>query len=152
MGKMDIDYQVLHDAFFKYQTKHKLTFLGELYFEGKEFEVKLREMKPGTLSHDLKEALGMPEVDEYGRPLYGDVLSVQQQDQPTYECLKRKVKTLLQEHYKEPVTLKTRLEPKGDGLWCGAQVDLLRGQKTNRVDVSLQPEELEAMVNVSPTK
>lgn len=24
-------------------------------------QVKLREMKPGTLSHELKEALGMPE-------------------------------------------------------------------------------------------
>ncbi|RZC65420.1 hypothetical protein C5167_009111 [Papaver somniferum] len=61
MGKMDIDYQVLHDAFFKYQTKPKLTSHGELYHEGKEFEVKLREMKPGMLSQDLKEALGMPE-------------------------------------------------------------------------------------------
>ncbi|GLT63761.1 hypothetical protein SLA2020_363000 [Shorea laevis] len=52
---------VLHDAFFKYQTKPKLTHHGDLYHEGKEFEVKLREMKPGTLSHELKEALGMPE-------------------------------------------------------------------------------------------
>ncbi|MFS8026408.1 hypothetical protein Hanom_Chr16g01486391 [Helianthus anomalus] len=39
MGKMDIDYQVLHDAFFKYQTKPKLTSHGDLYHEGKEFEV-----------------------------------------------------------------------------------------------------------------
>ncbi|XP_057436058.1 uncharacterized protein LOC130728568 isoform X2 [Lotus japonicus] len=61
MGKMDIDYQILHDAFFKYQTKPKLTSLGELYHEGKEFEVKLREMKPDMLSHELKEAPGMPE-------------------------------------------------------------------------------------------
>ncbi|XP_048539779.1 splicing factor 3B subunit 2-like [Triticum urartu] len=61
MGKMDIDYQVLHDAFFKYQTKPKLTSHGDLYYEGKEFEVKLREMKPGMLSRELKEALGMPE-------------------------------------------------------------------------------------------
>lgn len=41
MGKIDIDYQVLHDAFFKYQTKPKLTDHGDLYFEGKEFEVYL---------------------------------------------------------------------------------------------------------------
>ncbi|CAK9164586.1 unnamed protein product [Ilex paraguariensis] len=61
MGKMDIDYQVLHDAFFKYQTKPKLTTHGDMYHEGKEFEVKLREMKPGMLSQELKEALGMPE-------------------------------------------------------------------------------------------
>ncbi|KAK2653705.1 hypothetical protein Ddye_013561 [Dipteronia dyeriana] len=53
MGKMDIDYQILHDAFFKYQTKPKLTNRGGLYHEGKEFEVKLTEMKKpaGTLSH-----------------------------------------------------------------------------------------------------
>lgn len=39
MGKIDIDYQVLHDAFFKYQTKPKLTGHGDLYYEGKEYEV-----------------------------------------------------------------------------------------------------------------
>jgi hypothetical protein len=32
-------FQVLHDAFFKYQTKPKLTHHGDLYHEGKEFEV-----------------------------------------------------------------------------------------------------------------
>jgi hypothetical protein len=52
---------VLHDAFFKYQTKPKLTHHGDLYHEGKEFKVKLREMKPGVLSQELKDALGMPE-------------------------------------------------------------------------------------------
>eukprot|EP01099_Mayorella_cantabrigiensis_P003343 TRINITY_DN2580_c0_g1_i1.p1 TRINITY_DN2580_c0_g1~~TRINITY_DN2580_c0_g1_i1.p1 ORF type:complete len:241 (-),score=74.84 TRINITY_DN2580_c0_g1_i1:1-723(-) len=40
MGKLDIDYQVLHDAFFRHQTKPKLTIHGDLYYEGKEFEVK----------------------------------------------------------------------------------------------------------------
>jgi len=45
MGKIDIDYQVLHDAFFKYQTKPKLTKHGDLYYEGKEYEVKLKEKK-----------------------------------------------------------------------------------------------------------
>lgn len=30
MGKIDIDYQKLHDAFFKYQTKPKLSEFGEL--------------------------------------------------------------------------------------------------------------------------
>uniref|UniRef100_I1KLH4 PSP proline-rich domain-containing protein n=1 Tax=Glycine max TaxID=3847 RepID=I1KLH4_SOYBN len=53
--------QVFHDVFFNYQTKPKRTSLGDLYHEGKEFEVKLREMKPGMLSHELKEALGIPE-------------------------------------------------------------------------------------------
>jgi len=123
MGKIDIDYQVLHDAFFKYQTKCKVTNHGELYYEGKEFEVGLlQDKKPGTLSIELRNSLGMtselspppwlinmqrygpppsypsmripglnapipkradfgyhtggwgkPPVDEYGRPLYGDV-------------------------------------------------------------------------------
>lgn len=121
MGKMDIDYRVLHDAFFRYQTKPKLTIHGDLYYEGKEFEITLKEKKPGMFSEDLKKALGMPEgapppwlinmqrhgpppsypglkipglnapipegarygyhaggwgkppVDEFGRPLYGDV-------------------------------------------------------------------------------
>jgi splicing factor 3B subunit 2 len=41
MGKLDIDYQVLHDAFFKYQTKPKFTPMGELYYEGKEFEARV---------------------------------------------------------------------------------------------------------------
>lgn len=40
MGKIDIDYQVLHDAFFKYQTKPKMSSHGDLYYEGKEFEVQ----------------------------------------------------------------------------------------------------------------
>jgi len=84
MGKIDIDYQKLHDAFFKYQTKPKMTEFGELYahhpsepsplvvfvlmieevayryYEGKEFETKLKEKKPGDLSPELKEALSIP--------------------------------------------------------------------------------------------
>mmetsp|Transcript_12843 Transcript_12843/g.38240 ORF Transcript_12843/g.38240 Transcript_12843/m.38240 type:complete len:557 (-) Transcript_12843:44-1714(-) len=121
MGRMDVDYQVLHDAFFKWQTKPAMSGHGELYYEGKEFEVHLKQKRPGTLSASLKAALGMPDgapppwlinmqrygpppsyphlripglnapipdgasfgyhpggwgkppVDEYGRPLYGDV-------------------------------------------------------------------------------
>jgi splicing factor 3B subunit 2 len=36
LGKIDIDYGVLHDAFFKYQTKSKMTTFGDTYYEGKE--------------------------------------------------------------------------------------------------------------------
>lgn len=36
MGKIDIDYQKLHDAFFKWQTKPKLTIHGDLYYEVRE--------------------------------------------------------------------------------------------------------------------
>ncbi|KAL4237418.1 Splicing factor 3B subunit 2 [Mactra antiquata] len=60
MGKIDIDYQKLHDAFFRWQTKPKMTIHGDLYYEGKEFETRLKEKKPGNLSDDLKTALGMP--------------------------------------------------------------------------------------------
>ncbi|KAL3741859.1 hypothetical protein ACJRO7_017347 [Eucalyptus globulus] len=273
MGKMDIDYQVLHDAFFKYQTKPKLTTLGDLYFEGKEFEVKLREMKPGMLSHELKEALGMPEgapppwlinmqrygpppsypqlkipglnapippgasfgyhpggwgkppVDEFGRPLYGDVFGVQQQEQPNYEeepldktkhwgDLEEEEEEEEEEEVEEEIEeeeleagiesvdslsstptgvetpdvidlrkqqrkeadrpLYTVLEQKEEKIAPGTllgtahtyvvntggtqdkagakRVDLLRGQKTDKVDVTLQPEELEVMDNVLAAK
>ena len=125
MGKMDIDYQVLHDAFFRFQTKPILSAAGDLYYEGKEYEIKMKEKKPGQISEELREALGMPKdapppwlinmqrygpppsypnlkipglnapipagasfgyhpggwgkppVDEYGKPLYGDVFGLQ---------------------------------------------------------------------------
>ncbi|CAG0888147.1 unnamed protein product [Darwinula stevensoni] len=60
LGKIDIDYQKLHDAFFKWQTKPKMTIHGDLYYEGKEFETRLKEKKPGELSDELRIALGMP--------------------------------------------------------------------------------------------
>ncbi|KAH0687910.1 hypothetical protein KY284_018463 [Solanum tuberosum] len=271
MGKMDIDYQVLHDAFFKYQTKPKLSSHGDLYYEGKEFEVKLREMKPGTFSQELKEALGMPEgapppwlinmqrygpppsypqlkipglnapippgakfgyqpggwgkppVDEFGRPLYGDVFGVVQQDHPNYEdepvdktkhwgdleeeeeeeeeeveeemeedeledgiqsvdslsSTPTGVETpdvidLRKQQRKEPEkplyqVLEEKEEKIAPGTLLGTthtyvintgtqdktaakRVDLLKGQKSDRVDVTLAPEELELMDNVLPAK
>ena len=61
MGKVDIDYQKLHDAFFRFQSKpDSLTGYGELYYEGKEFETKFKERRPGELSDELKEALSIP--------------------------------------------------------------------------------------------
>ncbi|KZV92887.1 DUF382-domain-containing protein [Exidia glandulosa HHB12029] len=124
MGKIDIDYQKLHDAFFKFATKPVVTGYGEMYYEGKEFETSLKEKRPGELSPELVEALsipplapppwlismqrfgpppsyptlripglnapipegaqwgfhpggwGKPPLDEYNRPLYGDVFGV----------------------------------------------------------------------------
>lgn len=124
MGKVDIDYQKLHDAFFKFATKPVVTGFGEMYYEGKEFETSLKEKRPGDLSPELVEALsipplapppwlismqrfgpppsyptlripglnapipegaqwgfhpggwGKPPLDEYNRPLYGDVFGV----------------------------------------------------------------------------
>ncbi|KAK3719645.1 hypothetical protein LTR37_004182 [Vermiconidia calcicola] len=60
MGKLDIDYQKLYEAFFRRQTKPSLTGYGEVYYEGKEYETNLRHLKPGELSEELKEALNMP--------------------------------------------------------------------------------------------
>ncbi|KAF9532757.1 hypothetical protein CPB83DRAFT_846300 [Crepidotus variabilis] len=124
MGKVDVDYQKLHDAFFKFATKPPVTVFGEMYYEGKEFETSLKEKRPGDLSPELVEALsipplapppwlismqrfgpppsyptlripglnapipegaqwgfhpggwGKPPLDEYNRPLYGDVFGV----------------------------------------------------------------------------
>ena len=39
LGRMDIDCQKLHDAFFKFQTKPPLSGYGETYFEGKELSL-----------------------------------------------------------------------------------------------------------------
>ncbi|KAJ3210652.1 Splicing factor 3B subunit 2 [Dinochytrium kinnereticum] len=131
MGKLDIDYQKLHDAFFRWQTKPPLSIHGDLYYEGKEYETKLKLKKPGQLSDELRLALnippnapppwlvnmqrygpppsypslkiaglnapipeggqwgyhpggwGKPPVDEYGRPLYGDVFGVAGQEAPS---------------------------------------------------------------------
>lgn len=60
MGRLDIDYQKLYEAFFRHQTKPELTRYGEVYYEGKEYETNLRHLRPGELSDELKEALNMP--------------------------------------------------------------------------------------------
>ncbi|PKY03989.1 splicing factor 3b, subunit 2, 145kD [Aspergillus campestris IBT 28561] len=60
MGKLDIDYQKLYEAFFRFQTKPELTRYGEVYYEGKEYETNLRHLRPGELSSELKDALNMP--------------------------------------------------------------------------------------------
>ncbi|KAL3478027.1 hypothetical protein BJX99DRAFT_256993 [Aspergillus californicus] len=60
MGRLDIDYQKLYEAFFRFQTKPELTRYGEVYYEGKEFETNQRHLRPGEPSSELKEALNMP--------------------------------------------------------------------------------------------
>ncbi|XP_040369543.1 splicing factor 3B subunit 2-like [Rosa chinensis] len=270
MGKMDIDYQVLHDAFFKHQVKPKLTTVGDLYYEGKEFDqvTLMDQMKPGAmLSHELQEALGMsegapppwlismqrygpppsyphlkipglnapipggasfgyhpggwgkPPVNEYGRPLYGNVFGVEQTNHEEEPVEKMKHWGELEEEEEEkeeiekekdleddmesvdsfssggadqtvPDVIELRkqqrketaerplyqvLEEKEERVAAGAllgtthtyvvgsnssrddkagakRVDLLRCHKADKVDVTLQPEELEAMENVLPEK
>ncbi|KZF20666.1 splicing factor 3B subunit 2 [Xylona heveae TC161] len=60
MGRLDVDYQKLYEAFFRFQTKPELTRYGEVYYEGKEYETNLRHLRPGELSDELKEALNIP--------------------------------------------------------------------------------------------
>ncbi|UKJ88872.2 spliceosome-associated protein [Theileria orientalis] len=59
--RMDIDYQTLHDAFFKYAVKPPMTKYGDVYYEGKEMVLRMRNCKPGQLSERLKHALGIGE-------------------------------------------------------------------------------------------
>ncbi|EDO05811.1 splicing factor 3B subunit 2 family protein [Babesia bovis T2Bo] len=59
--RMDINYQILHDAFFKYATKPPMTRYGDVYYEGKEMELRMRHYKPGKMSDRLKKALGVGE-------------------------------------------------------------------------------------------
>ena len=65
LGKIDIEYSVLHDAFFKYQTKSELTIFGDVYYEGKEDESKAKQFKPGLVSEALRVALG---ISDYQAP------------------------------------------------------------------------------------
>ena len=60
VGKLDIDYQKLYEAFFRFQTKPELTRYGEVYYEGKEYETNLKHLRPGELSDELKDALSIP--------------------------------------------------------------------------------------------
>lgn len=81
MGKLDIDYQRLHDAFFKHQTKPRLFGFGDMYFEGREstdeFSKQIVDMAPGKILRELRNALGMSDsgpppwigiMKEIGRP------------------------------------------------------------------------------------
>lgn len=68
MGKININYQALYDAFFSGEMeKPHLTEHGDVYFEGKEDASSLgaalefgRRFRPGHLSDELRAALGMP--------------------------------------------------------------------------------------------
>lgn len=72
MGKLDIDYQKLHDAFFKHQTKPKMLAFGEVYYEGREKidanRHQIEHMRPGKISRALRAAVGLPENDKSPPP------------------------------------------------------------------------------------
>ncbi|KAG4401045.1 hypothetical protein GLYMA_07G193967v4 [Glycine max] len=180
MGKMDIDYQVFHDVFFNYQTKPKRTSLGDLYHEGKEFEVKLREMKPGMLSHELKEALGIPEgapppwlINMQEEPVdktkhWGDLEEEEEVEDESEEMEEEELEAGIQSVdslSSTPTGVEThdvidlrklqRKEPEKplyQDKSGSKRVDLLRGQKSDKVDVTLLPEELDAKENVLSAK
>ncbi|KAJ2007276.1 hypothetical protein H4R26_000869 [Coemansia thaxteri] len=60
MNKLTLDYQRLHDAFFRFQTLPKnLTGHGDLFYEGKESDM-VYSFTPGILSDALKTALSIP--------------------------------------------------------------------------------------------
>ncbi|ODQ78223.1 hypothetical protein BABINDRAFT_162887 [Babjeviella inositovora NRRL Y-12698] len=60
MGKLDIDYNKLYNAFFKFQQKPPLSLFGEVFFEGKNHETSdLAQYRPGHYSSELRAALGM---------------------------------------------------------------------------------------------
>ena len=61
MGKIEIDYNILHDAFFRNQTKPRLSKHGSIYYEGMENTIATPNIKPGRLSANLCEALGISE-------------------------------------------------------------------------------------------
>ena len=56
---MEINYSILHDAFFKHSYKPNMTTFGDVYYEGKEFEKRFKKHKPGYISDELKKALGL---------------------------------------------------------------------------------------------
>ncbi|RYC55962.1 hypothetical protein CHU98_g10244 [Xylaria longipes] len=105
MGKLDIDYQKLYDAFFRFQDKPVLTRFGEVYYEGKDIPPgapppwlinqqrfgpppsypSLRipglnaPIPPGAQWGFNPGCYGKPPVDEYNRPLFGgDIFGIMQ--------------------------------------------------------------------------
>ncbi|ODV86389.1 hypothetical protein CANARDRAFT_27611 [[Candida] arabinofermentans NRRL YB-2248] len=64
MGQLDIDFNRLYDAFFKFQSKPNLLKFGEIYYEGLDNseelnDLKISKLRPGKLSDELRVALGL---------------------------------------------------------------------------------------------
>lgn len=82
MGRLDMDYAKLYNAFFKFQEKPRMSAYGEVYFEGKNTlgqaaagegslvihqKQSLADLRPGSLSKALRHALGMPPTKASGK-------------------------------------------------------------------------------------
>lgn len=67
MGKLDMDYEKLYQAFSKFQIKPRVFPYGELFEEGKhsndELVTKAAKIKPGIISLEMRLALSMPQND-----------------------------------------------------------------------------------------
>ena len=78
MGKLGIDYQKLHDAFFKFQSKPRLFGYGDIYFEGREttdeYADEIAKIKPGVVSSTLRHALGMQDNVFTAPPPWLDIM------------------------------------------------------------------------------
>jgi len=89
MGKLDIDYQKLYDAFFKFQSKPRLFGYGDIYFEGREttdeYADDIAKIKPGVVSNTLRRALGMQENSSIPPPWLDIMLNIGKP--PAYENL-----------------------------------------------------------------
>ena len=60
LNRVDIDYELLYNAFFHHQNKPVLNGYGDVYYEDKENQVKINSnIQPGKLSEQLRSALGM---------------------------------------------------------------------------------------------
>ena len=72
MGKINVDYQALYDAFFVHMKRPSLTSHGDIYYEGKENEFGggihggKSKFVSGSLSNKLKIALGIEEDNSTG--------------------------------------------------------------------------------------
>ena len=63
LSRLDIDYDVLHDAFFKYQIVPDMSSHGQVYHLGHDTLIKSEGFTVNQLSKRLQDALGMSPGD-----------------------------------------------------------------------------------------
>lgn len=69
LGRLDIDYNKLHDAFFKFQFESppRLYKFGDVYSDTRDestlSDATIQTFRPGVVNLELRKALGMPEND-----------------------------------------------------------------------------------------
>ena len=77
VARIQVDFAQYERAFRKPRSTHPLTTYGEMYFEGKEKEMKYKSARPGQMSERLRKACGLAEgapppwlvnMQKYGPP------------------------------------------------------------------------------------